>query len=305
MTTYNLKEIANKFARKQPKMVDDLTEKTPILMNVRWEPASHGLWNVAEKVYDITGPQFVDADAALPTMDTSSDLEKIDLTVLGGEMEVPEDTAQQFGGAAAYFARKQPRLFKQAGMDTERKLYYDNWQAQAIAESAITNATATTGGVYSLGFIRIEEGVNCGLFDPTQFDTGMLLRPAPINNASRYHLRSKTGVIGYGMTLKGRFGWQNLSNRTVHFILNIQAGKLPTELMIDDAITAVRGTPADTMIVCHPRCYNLVFPPFKSGRLFIPPQEKRYNNQVDNWNGIPILTSYNLYEGTETVTSFA
>ncbi len=122
MATYNLKEIANMYAKKQPKMVDDLTEKTPILERCKWEAASHGLWNMAEKLNDITGAQFVNADAALPTIDASSDLIKTDLSVLGGEMEQAEDTIDQFGGAPAYFAKKEPKILKQAGMDTERKL---------------------------------------------------------------------------------------------------------------------------------------------------------------------------------------
>jgi hypothetical protein len=309
MATYNLKEIANLYAKKQPKMVDDLTEKTPILERVKWESASHGLWNMAEKLNDITGAQFVNADAALPTIDASSDLVKTDLSVLGGEMEQAQDTVDQFGGAAPYFAKKEPKILKQAGMDTERKLYYDNWMAKAIDDGNTKNAGATTGGVYSIVVMRMEEGVNAGLFDPTGFKQGALLNRELINGGSLYHLRSKTGVLGYGVALKGRFGWQNLSVKTVGAIVNIQYvdgtlnDKLPTALQIDDLIADVHGSPSDTLIMCHPKARNLALAPFKESALQMGVQEKEYNRMIDYWNGIPVITSYNLYEGTESVVS--
>jgi len=303
MATFNLKEIANEYAIKQSKMVDDLTEKTPILERVRWEKASHGLWNMAEKVNDVTGAQFVNADAALPTIETSSDLVKTDLQVLGGEMEQAQDTVDQFGGPSKYFAKKEPIILKKAGQDTEIKLYYDNWQAKAIADSTYTSAGASSGGVYSIMIVRFEEGVNMGLFDPAQFNSGSLLNRELINGGSLYHLRSKSGVLGYGVALKGRFGWQNLSTKTVHAILNINASNLPTQTEIEDAIAGVHGSSKDTLIMCHPKCFNMSFGPFKGTALQMGVEDKEYNRVIDSFNRVPIITSYNIYDGTETVTS--
>ena len=303
MATYDLKEIANKFAKKQKQMVDDLTYKAPILERVRWEEASHNLWNMAEKVEDITGAQFVNANAALPTMNASTELVKTDLAVLGGEMEQAQDTVEQFGGAAAYFAKREPLILKQAGMDTERKLYYDNWMAKAVDDGNIFNAGATTGTVYSIMVIRFEPGVNCGLFDPTGFKQGSLLKREAINGGALYHLRSQSGVLGYGVALKGRFGWQNLSTKTVAVIANIQSGSLPTSLQIDDAISTIEGSPADTMIYCHPKARNLALAQFKENALQMGIADKEYNRQIDRWNGIAVVTSYNLYDGTETIIS--
>ena len=61
-----LHEIAVKHARKQKGMVDSLTEEAPILDHVKWKAASHGLWNVAERLTNIEGPAFVAPDAPLP-----------------------------------------------------------------------------------------------------------------------------------------------------------------------------------------------------------------------------------------------
>lgn len=302
MATYNLKEIANKHAKKQPKMVDDLTEKTPVLMRVRWEAASHGMWNMAEKESDITGAQFVNADAPLPTVDASSDLVKTDLSVLGGEMEQAEDTVDQFGGPRAYFAKKEPRVLKQSGMDTERVLIYDNWQAKALDDGNYVNAGGTGSDVMSIVICRMEEGVNMGLFDPTQFNKGVLLNRVAINGGNLYHLRSKEGVLGYGVALKGRFGWQNLSQKTVASIFNIEVGSLPSELELENLLADVHATPSDTMIICHPKCRNLALNPFKGGALQTNVRDMEYNRTISTFNDIPIITTYNMYTN-ETATS--
>jgi hypothetical protein len=278
---------------------------------------------MAEKMNDITGAQFVNADAALPSINISSDLVKTDLSVLGGEMEQAQDTVDQFGGPAAYFAKKEPMILKQAGMDTEVVLYYDNWKAKAVADSTFTDVGGTGGSHYSIMVVRFEEGVNSGLFDPTGFKAGALLNRELINGGNLYHLRSKGTlgtVLGYGVALKGRFGWQNLSTKTVYGLVNISAGSLPTALMIDDAIAAVHGSPSDTLIMCHPKCRNIAIAPFKgnvypagligatdkpvatSGALQMGIMDKDFNRLIDTWNGIPIVTSYNLSDAGEAET---
>jgi hypothetical protein len=157
--------------------------------------------------------------------------------------------------------------------------------------------------------VRFEEGVNSGLFDPTGFKKGSLLNRELINSGGLYHLRSKAGVLGYGVALKGRFGWQNLSEKTVGAIVNIQyvdgtaSDHLPTALMIDDLISDVRGSEKDTMIMCHPKARNLALAPFKENALQTGVREMEFNRLIDYWSGIPVITSYNLFEGTETVVS--
>lgn len=301
---YTLKEIGIKYANKQPKMVDDLTENTPVLERMKWEAASHNMWNTAEKLVDIQGAGWVNANASLPTMNVGSELVKVDLTVLGGEMEVRQDTADQFGGPAAYFAKKEPHILKRAGEDTERKLIYENWLAKAIADGNAIDAGAISGGVYSIVAMRLEEGVNNGLFDPTQFNKGLLLNKFPINGGNLYKTTESGGtVLGYGVAMKGRFGWQNLSTRNVAAICNIQEGKLPTAAMVDDILSDVRAKPADTILICHPKGKTLALAPFKASALQMGVQDKEYNRMIDFWNGVPVITTYNMYDGTETVVT--
>ena len=57
-----LHEIGMACAKKQPGIIDDLTEDSPILDIIKWKAASHKLWNVAEKLVDIDGPGWTEPD---------------------------------------------------------------------------------------------------------------------------------------------------------------------------------------------------------------------------------------------------
>lgn len=48
-----LSEICVEMANKQPGMLNSLIEEAPILERCKWIPATHGMWNVAEKMTDI------------------------------------------------------------------------------------------------------------------------------------------------------------------------------------------------------------------------------------------------------------
>ena len=48
-----LKELAVGLSQKQTHMVDSLTEESPILERMHFEPSSHGLWNAYEEVNKI------------------------------------------------------------------------------------------------------------------------------------------------------------------------------------------------------------------------------------------------------------
>ena len=88
-----LKEIAVALSEKQEHYVNSLTEESPILDNMRFEESTHGLWNAYEEVAKIDGAAFVDINQPLPEMEVDTNLKKIDLSILGGEIFLPEDKA--------------------------------------------------------------------------------------------------------------------------------------------------------------------------------------------------------------------
>lgn len=102
--------------------MDYLTNESPILDNMRFEASTHGLWNAYEEVSKIDGAGFVDINQPLPEMEVDSSLKKIDMSILGGEIFVPEDKAAVIG-VSEYFSKKIPILLKHAGETRKRKSF--------------------------------------------------------------------------------------------------------------------------------------------------------------------------------------
>ena len=176
-----LKEIALEKAKKRPELVDYLTEEAPILTLLKWIPATHGLWNVEEVLDKITGASFTDLGAPLPTMQAETQLRQTYVSLMGGEIEVSKDKAAQFGGAKQYFARRENAFYRQAGMDTELAIWRDYWRKAALKDRLFTSCGGTGSTLSSILVVRFDQEINVGIYDPTQFNSGRLLDPTPIN----------------------------------------------------------------------------------------------------------------------------
>ncbi len=299
-----LHEIAVMFARKQPGMVDSLTEEASILACVKWKAASHGLWNVAEKLTDIRGAGFVEPDAPLPYMSTSTDLVHTDLNVMGGTLEVPTQRARKFGGPLRYFAERQNHILKKAGMDAERQIVLHNWLKGAQAVNNLLDAGGTGEGWFILA-VRFDELANIGLYDPDQFESGRLLKiDFPYGGAEHYlHSPRYEGVLGYSVTYRGNFGYQMLdAARTVAAIVNIDEGSAPTPTMIDDMLAQVRSQPGTTYLFTSPRGKIYGINPYKQERVQLANADAHVQTQIETWSGIPIVTSHNITDKIANIT---
>lgn len=298
-----LHEIALDKAKKRPELVDYLTEEAPILNMVKWIAATHGLWNVEEMLDNIQGASFTDLGAPLASMKAETQLRQTYVSLLGGEVEVSKDKAQQFGGAQKYFARREKAFFRQAGMDTELAIWRDYWRKAALREKLVTKCKATKDA-YTIMIVRFDGENNVGIYDPTQFNQGRLLDPSPINGGALYHLRSQPGVLGYGVEYRGRFGWQLLNPaRAVHAIVNIDAANLPTLTQIEDAIAAVRGSAANTYIFGHHKIVQKTFSAIKQADIMYVNSDNNIQTVIGAVNGIRIIGSYNLPDGTESTVA--
>ncbi len=250
-----LHEIGLAWAKKQPGIIDDLTEDSPILDMIKWKAASHKMWNAAEKLVDIDGPGWTEPDAPLPMMQASTDLVHIDLHVLGGQMEVTTQKALKFGGPKKYFADRQNWILRHAGMTTEKQIVLQNmlkaattWKNKAGVKSNVYDAGGSGQGWFILA-CRFDDQVNVGLYDPDQFDSGRLLKiDFPYNGAEHVLHGSKyEGVLGYSIVYRGNFGYQILDpERTVAAIVNIDETHKPSVTMIDDMLAQVRSQPGST-----------------------------------------------------------
>ena len=298
-----LHEIALDKAKKRPELVDFLTEEAPILKMLKWIPATHGLWNVEEILDSIQGASFTDLGAPLPSMKAETQLRQTYVNLLGGEVEVSKDKAAQFGGAVNYFARRENAFYKQAGMDTELAIWRDYWRKAALKNKLITKCGATANA-YTILIVRFDQENNIGIYDPTQFNQGRLLNPEPLNGGALYHLRSQPGVSGYGVEYRGRFGWQLLNPaRAVHAIVNVDSANLPTLSQIEDAIASVRGTATNTYIFGHHKIVQKTFSAIKQADIMYVNGDNSIQTIIGAINGIKIIGSYNLPDGTETAVA--
>ena len=128
-----LYEIATSLKNNQQTVVDAITCEAPILRDLPMEESSHGLWNIYESMNGVTGGDIVEQDAKLPTVGVESELKQTDLSIIGGEMEVGEDTARKLGGPAAYFARKATPVLRKTGMSAEHRILYTGFRERQRA----------------------------------------------------------------------------------------------------------------------------------------------------------------------------
>lgn len=288
------KELANYYAKKQPHMVDDIINKAPILERIPFQPASHGLYNLYEEATNVEGPDFIDMNAPAPQMSIDSDLKKIDLSIMAGEMFCPEDKAQQMGGAEKYFAKHTPRFLRDAGQTTEKRIIYDNFRQYAIDNGKARNAGGTGTG-YSIVAVRYIPGEVCGLYSPEGFKQGAMLDVKKVNGGNLYH--NKNGVLGYGIRLKGYFGMMLANKKAVASIVNITPDNIPTEGMIDSLLLDVEQD-GNTYLYMHPRTLNMLNK-YKGDILRTTSSDKGIDRRISEWNGVEIVTSFNFLDGTE------
>lgn len=286
-----LKELSILYAKKQPHQVNSLLEETPALERIPFEQASHDFWNVYDKVTSITGAGFVDMNSPLPKVDAASELEKLDLSLLGGEIEVTEDTAKVFGGPGAYFAKKEPAILRQTGMNTEKHILENFFQAYALKNSKAIDAGGTSTGNYSMIAVRFVPGETIGLYSPTAFSQGTTLQTLPINGGNVY--KNSDGVLVYGVRYKGLYGIQIANPNSVAAIVNIKTGAIPTEAQIDDMLDKIRATNSNCYIFAHPTVLSLLNT-YKAKYLNLSVGESGMDRRLYNWNGVPFIGTYNL-----------
>jgi hypothetical protein len=295
-----LKEVAVGLSQKQEHLVNSLTEESPILDNMRFERSSHGLWNAYEEVSSISGAGFVDMNQPLPEMQIDSNLKKVDLSILGGEIFLPEDKASVLG-VGEYFAKKVPILLKQAGQTAEQKIIYDNFLPYAIGNGKAVSAGGASS-CYSMVAVRFVEGEVAGLYSDRALQSDALLDTTHINGGTLY--KNANGVLGYGVRIKGYIGVQLANPDAVSAIVNINGSNIPTAAQIDNMLIDAKATPYSTFIFCHPKVLSFLNT-YKGNILHTAEDDWNLNRSFMAWNGIRFITSYNFKNGTESAVSLA
>lgn len=286
-----LAELNTALAKKQPHLLENLTEETPVLNSIKFEASSHPMHNAYEEVTDIDTASFVKMNAPLPKMGVSSTLKKQDLSIMGGELFCPEDTAQTFGSAEAYFAKKTPSLLRQAGMKIEKEIIYNDLLDFAVKNGKVEEAGASGEDTYCMIAFRQIPGENIGLYSPEGFKSGAGLDVKKINNGAIYH--NDEGVLGYGLRFKGYFGIQLANKDGISAITKISKSNIPTAQAIDDMLVEAKASAGSTLIYCHPKVLSFLNK-YKENLLRVDTRESDINRTFLSWNGIRFVTSYNF-----------
>ena len=295
-----LKEVAVMLSKKQEHYVNSLTEESPILDNMRFEASTHGLWNAYEEVASINGAGFVDINQPLPEMEVDSNLKKIDLSILGGEIFLPEDKGSVIG-VGQYFSKKVPVLLKHAGQTAEKKIIYDNFIPYAVSNGKAVSAGGSEN-CYSMVAVRYVDGEVTGLYSSKNINRFGILDSTPINAGALY--KNADGVLGYGLRLKGYIGMQLANPNAVAAIVNITADNIPTAEQIDNMLVDAKATPGSTFIYCHPKVLSMLNK-YKGNVLQASSLDFDVNRSFMAWNGISFITSYNFNNGTEEAVILA
>lgn len=92
---------------------------------------------------------------------------------------------------------------------------------------------------------------------------------------------------------------QLMNPKTCSTIVNISEDKLPTIRQINEALLQVRAKPGNTRMMMHPRVLNWLGEAYKKEMIRMTNAEQGLNFLIGNWNGIPMVSSYQFMEGDE------
>lgn len=303
-TLLTIPQIGIKHAKKQPELVDAITEDTPALKRFLWQESSHGLWNLAEVKNGVQGASFVPMDSPLPDMSVDSELKKIDLSIMGGNFEVGRDKATQYGGKDKYLADNLTTVYAESGMSAEKAVLYNKIKAAAVHYKKLVFAQDDSAtGTYTILAMRMKRGENSGLYDSKMFNQGTLLQTTPLNGGNHY--KNSKGVVVYGWTSVGYFGWQTLVDDACAAIVNVDTSHPPTGMMIDDMLELAKYDKSGTVMIVASSQVRPLINDLKRDKLQITSSEKGVDFQLDNWNGVPIVYTRNMLSGTETAIAKA
>lgn len=285
-----LRDLAVQFAKKS-KMVDDLTTDSPILNTVRWSETTDRFSNTVSKLKEVSGASIADLNGSMATLSASEDLVKFDISKMGGIIEVEEDTAKVYGGAAAYFTKFEKAILRKTGANVEKNIVQTQMLNYALDKGKALKTAAASGEGYTLYAIRYVESETCGIYGKDMpFSSGDLLQRVGINGGNLY---KDNGKLKYGLAYEGFFGFQIANDHSVGAICNIQDGKLPTATQVEDLLDLVHADNGNTFLYCAPKCKSLLSG-LKTSNMHTVMSDTNMNVVFTHWSGIPLITSYNI-----------
>lgn len=294
--------------------VDNITENAPIVKAMPFVESSDQLWDVSSEITMLgSGMNNVDLNSPLTEIQIADGMKQTSLNIFGAKMFVPEDTAKLEGGADKYFGKNRPAFERQTGMDVERNYIYNAFLPFILSQyeqghtDQVVNAGGSANKNNSLLVLRFDNANFAGLYSPLCFNRSTFLDMKAINNGALYENSDPTSkyykVLGYGLRMKTYMGVRMLSYKNAAAIVNIDLSTSTplTVDMVERALLAARvGEAGKTMIVCHPKVKLALAKIGKTNFLQSGYSEKGPDFRVDTWDGVPIMTTYNMMDASES-----
>lgn len=308
-----LKDINVYLSQKQQGLVNALLENNPIIDSLPMKPASHGFYNVYSKVAEIDGMSEVDYDEELPTVGISFDLGRTRLGKIGGKLPMPQDAAKEMGGYAKFANDRLPLIIGKSGNDNEKRIYYRGFLKSAIASGNVAGCDGKTAGKqYSMAFVHYNSDSTVGLYNPNSVSNGKLFTTNPLNGGNEYEIEvGGKKCIGKMIAMYMEFGIQLADPNAVGALVNIQPTAnntdkdkidgLPTRMQIEDRLAAVRADVGSTYIYAHPTLIGYLALKYQLPQRTITNETTGLRYSLTDWNGIPMVGSYNIDWGKEDV----
>jgi len=304
--------VAVKKASKQIQLVDALTEESPILAMLPMQASSDGLKNAYEKVISITGAKLLPLDGVLPTINKEGTLSTTTLSLMGGQIEVGEDKANEYGGHIKYFADQMPLILRETGNAIEQSIFTNSFRDYCLTTGNFQSAGgALADKMNTMVCVKYTPGETIGLYNENGFGRGQVFDMLPLSGGAVY--KDSNGVLVYGMRIKSHIGIQLAHERNVSAIVNIDLTPdgtsdtgykaLPTLAQINKMIRDARGNPANTAIYCNHAVMDAIGEAYKGSMMSLPGDARDFNTALAEWKGISIIPSYNIEESTEEVVS--
>lgn len=296
----------------QKKALNTLVEENSMIGSIPMKPASHGLYHVYNKTSNIDELQEVDFDEELPTVGISFELGRTRLGKIGGTLAIPQDAAAQMGGYRAYVDERMPQIIAKAGNAQETRIYYKGFIKRTLETKNYVSCGGTTPNKqFSMVAVHWDEDSTTGLYNNKDLSNGKIFVQSPLNGGNLVKVKDLKWALGKEIACWIQFGLLLADERYVKAIVNIEPKQnandrdkidgLPTGMMVDDLITAVRGNPANTAIYCHPALHRMLGLKFNLEKKVFTDKETNVSYTISHWLDIPFITSHNIVWGTEAV----
>jgi len=304
--TKTWREVAlNNATGAQKEMVDYVTEQAPIFESTPMEETSDGFQDVFEVLTSTDYIPEQQLDAPLQAVDMASRLEQTNLRNWAAKMEVGEDKLSAMNlSKEAYFAKKSPKILMETGAklslttyDAFKKYAFENQTVGGIADRVL-DGTGSNNTNYSVAAVKYVKSEITGLYSSQAWGNGKVVDIMGISGGNAY--LNSDGVLVYGTRMKLNSGLKLANPRYVTTIVNIDKGADFAAIKLDDKLSQIieeaRG--ADVLYM-HPTLKRLIGSVFKLEKIQLQNSDREVNSIIDAWDGVPIITDYNLSKGAE------